>query len=202
MSLANGKVTRRKSRELQIARGVSLAGGYYKGTGGGGAGGVPAVVAGAGVVQADRRSTGGRGGQGRGGAERARSQAAGIRSRPAQPGDGEEVTIPEVTEYIWNKKGSLLAYTVSSNDATKDGAFCRWMQRRHRDDAALRQGTLRSRRVRRSGHSRFVSSATRPSSRSRSRRIGSTTGKPAKPKQPNSYRRQHARNAKRNGRRR
>ena len=38
---------------------------------------------------------------------------------------GEEVTIPEVTEYVWNKKGSLLAYAVSSNDATKDGAFVR-----------------------------------------------------------------------------
>ena len=45
---------------------------------------------------------------------------------------GEETTIPEVTEYAWNDKGSWIAYTVSSNDAAKDGAFARRMS-----DAAL-----------------------------------------------------------------
>ncbi|HEX5215464.1 MAG TPA: prolyl oligopeptidase family serine peptidase [Vicinamibacterales bacterium] len=38
---------------------------------------------------------------------------------------GQEVTIPEVTEYAWNKDASWLAYTVSSSDAAKDGAFAR-----------------------------------------------------------------------------
>jgi dipeptidyl aminopeptidase/acylaminoacyl peptidase len=38
---------------------------------------------------------------------------------------GNETTIPDVTEYQWDKNGTWLAYTVSSNDATKDGAFAR-----------------------------------------------------------------------------
>ncbi len=38
---------------------------------------------------------------------------------------GQETTIPEVTEYIWSKDGSWLAYAVSSNTAANDGAFAR-----------------------------------------------------------------------------
>ena len=38
---------------------------------------------------------------------------------------GQETTIAEVTEYAWDKAGTWIAYTVSSNDATKDGAFVR-----------------------------------------------------------------------------
>jgi dipeptidyl aminopeptidase/acylaminoacyl peptidase len=37
----------------------------------------------------------------------------------------EEITIPEVAEYEWDKKGTWLAYAVSSTDAAKDGAFAR-----------------------------------------------------------------------------
>ncbi|MBA2302067.1 MAG: S9 family peptidase [Acidobacteria bacterium] len=40
---------------------------------------------------------------------------------------GEQTTIPEITEYVWNQKGTYLAYAVSSNDAAKDGAFARRM---------------------------------------------------------------------------
>ncbi len=40
---------------------------------------------------------------------------------------GDQITIPEVTDYNWNKDGSLLAYTVSSTDAAKDGAYLRRM---------------------------------------------------------------------------
>jgi hypothetical protein len=40
---------------------------------------------------------------------------------------GEETTIPEVVEYQWNKKGDWLAYSTSSPDAEKDGAFARRM---------------------------------------------------------------------------
>src|SRR5204863_2952285 len=36
-----------------------------------------------------------------------------------------EVTVPEVTEYAWDKKGEWLAYAVSSADAAKDGAYVR-----------------------------------------------------------------------------
>ena len=38
---------------------------------------------------------------------------------------GQETTIPEVTEFAWDKKGAWLAYAVSSADAAKDGAFVR-----------------------------------------------------------------------------
>src|SRR4029078_10803776 len=38
---------------------------------------------------------------------------------------GQEATIPEVVEFAWDKPGSFLAYTISSTDAAKDGAFIR-----------------------------------------------------------------------------
>jgi len=38
---------------------------------------------------------------------------------------GDEVTIPEVSEYDWNRNGDWIAYAVSSTDAAKDGAFAR-----------------------------------------------------------------------------
>ncbi len=38
---------------------------------------------------------------------------------------GQETTIPDVTEYAWDKSGTWLAYAVSSTDAAKDGAFAR-----------------------------------------------------------------------------
>ena len=40
---------------------------------------------------------------------------------------GQDVTIPEVTEFAWDKTGSWLVYAVSSPDAAKDGAFARRM---------------------------------------------------------------------------
>ena len=40
---------------------------------------------------------------------------------------GQETTIPEVVDFAWDKSGSMLAYTVSSPDAAKDGAFIRRM---------------------------------------------------------------------------
>ena len=121
MSLADGKVTtvdRVGSFRLPEENAMWLA--YYKGggsTAGGGRGG-----RGGGAPPA----AGGRGGQGAEGADGARERK--------QPGadlvlrnlaTGEETTIPEVTEYAWNKKGTLLGYTVSSTEAAKDGAFVR-----------------------------------------------------------------------------
>ena len=38
---------------------------------------------------------------------------------------GDEVTVPDVNEYEWNKTGDWIAYAVSSTDAAKDGAFAR-----------------------------------------------------------------------------
>lgn len=40
---------------------------------------------------------------------------------------GAETPLAEVNEYIWNKDGSWLAYSVSSNTAANDGAFARNM---------------------------------------------------------------------------
>lgn len=38
---------------------------------------------------------------------------------------GDEVTVPDVAEYDWNRNGDWIAYAVSSPDAAKDGAFAR-----------------------------------------------------------------------------
>lgn len=120
MSLADGKVTtvdKVGSFRLPEENATWLA--YYKGTGGGDGGG--------------GRGRGGRGGAaaGRGGQGRSGAANAGDRKQPGSDliirnlGTAEEVTVPEVTEYEWNKKGTLLAYAVSSNEAAKDGAFVR-----------------------------------------------------------------------------
>ena len=126
MSLADGKVTtvdRVGSFKLADENPAWLA--YYKGGGGGaGAGGGRGGGRGAGAPAA-APAGGGRGA----------ATAPNARERK-QPGSdlilrnlatGEESTIAEVTEYFWNRKGTLLAYAVSSNDATKDGAFIRAM---------------------------------------------------------------------------
>jgi dipeptidyl aminopeptidase/acylaminoacyl peptidase len=127
MSLADGKVTtvdRVGSFRLADESAAYLA--YYKGNGGAGGGGAFGGRGG---------GRGAGGGQGAGAPE-GRGGAAPANARTKQPGSdlvirnlatGEEVTVPEVTEYAWNQKGSWLAYTVSSNDATKDGAFARRM---------------------------------------------------------------------------
>lgn len=51
---------------------------------------------------------------------------------------GEEVTISEVTEYQWDKNGDWIAYAVSSNDASHDGAFARHVSDRRVKDASSR----------------------------------------------------------------
>ena len=119
MSLADGKVTEIEkvgSFRLPEQNPAWLA--YYKGTGGAGGG----------------AAAGGRGGRGggRGGAQPA--GRGGANPPRKQPGSdlilrnlatAQEVTIPEVSEYVWHPKGTMLAYAVSSNDAAKDGAFVR-----------------------------------------------------------------------------
>jgi dipeptidyl aminopeptidase/acylaminoacyl peptidase len=123
MSLATGQVTTMEkvgSFRLPEESPAWLA--YYKGVGGGG----PAAAGG----------RGGRGGGRQGAPPAAAPQGRGgnARERRKEPGSdlilrnlasGEETTIAEVTEYTFDKKGTHLAYTVSSNDAAKDGAFAR-----------------------------------------------------------------------------
>jgi dipeptidyl aminopeptidase/acylaminoacyl peptidase len=146
MSLATGQVTTMEkvgSFRLPEESAGWLA--YYKGVGGGG----PAAAGG----------RGGRGGRGTPppaatSARGATPSPGGRGARRKEPGSdlilrnlatGEETTIPEVTEYVFDKKGTYLAYTVSSTDAAKDGAFVR----RLRDAAAttLRAGRGRYRGI-------------------------------------------------------
>jgi dipeptidyl aminopeptidase/acylaminoacyl peptidase len=137
MSLPDGKVTTvDKVGSFRVPDDSSTWLAYYKGLGGtSGAGG-----------RGGRGGTGGRGGAGgRGGRagappaaavteERSASGANAVREKRKDPGfdlilrnlaTGDETTIPEVTEYEFDKKGTWLAYATSSADAAKDGAFVR-----------------------------------------------------------------------------
>ena len=130
MALSDGKVTTiEKVGSFRLPEESATWLAYYKGTGGAGGGGAAAGGGRGGRGGGGGAAPGGRGGAGGG------QQAAGGNNRK-QPGSdlilrnlgtGEEVTIPEVSEYLWNTKGDWLAYAVSSNDATKDGAFARKM---------------------------------------------------------------------------
>ncbi len=62
--------------------------------------------------------------------------AAGPQEKRKDPGNdliirnlttGADVTIPEVTEFLWDDKANWLVYAVSSTDAAKDGVFARKM---------------------------------------------------------------------------
>jgi hypothetical protein len=134
MSLPDGKVTTvEQVSSFRIPEESSAWVAYHKGRAGAGGG------RGAG-------RGGGRGGRGGGGGRGATEPAAqepaaggpGGQNAPAEKrkdpgsdlivrnlGSGQETTIAEVTEYAWDKAGNWIAYTVSSNDATKDGAFVR-----------------------------------------------------------------------------
>jgi dipeptidyl aminopeptidase/acylaminoacyl peptidase len=134
MTLASGQVaTVEKVGSFAMPEESSTWLAYYKGNGGtGGGGGRGGRGAGAG------RGGGGRQGgvpaatSGEGQSERGQEAANGAKRK--DPGadlilrnltTNEETTIPEVTEYEWDTKGTWLAYATSSTDATKDGAFAR-----------------------------------------------------------------------------
>jgi dipeptidyl aminopeptidase/acylaminoacyl peptidase len=92
---------------------------------------------------------GGRGGAGRAGGGGGRTGAPAAAPAPAAEGEnaaaattekrkdpgtdlivrnlatGQETTIAEVVDFAWDKTGAQIAYTVSSTDAAKDGAFLR-----------------------------------------------------------------------------
>jgi dipeptidyl aminopeptidase/acylaminoacyl peptidase len=122
MSLADGKVvTIDKVGSFRLPEDNSTWLAYYKGTGGGGAAGGGRGGRGGGAP------AGGRGGQGGANAQDRNNKQPGSDLVIRNLATGEETTIPEVTEYTWNKGGTLLAYAVSSNDAEKDGAYVRRM---------------------------------------------------------------------------
>jgi dipeptidyl aminopeptidase/acylaminoacyl peptidase len=139
MSLPAGQVTTvDKVGSFRVAEQSPTWLAYYKGVGGAGAGN--AGAGGRGGAGA-RGARGAGGGGARGGAPAAasssgtqRSGRGGPREKRKDPGSdlilrklatAEEVTISEVSEYELNPKGTWLAYTTSSNDAAKDGAFVR-----------------------------------------------------------------------------
>lgn len=96
---------------------------YYKGVGG--------TAAGAGGGRGGRGGAAPASGAGRGGGN---GTPAAAREKRKDPGSdlivrnlltGDEITVNDVTEYAWDKKGDWIAYTVSSNDSAKDGAYVR-----------------------------------------------------------------------------
>jgi dipeptidyl aminopeptidase/acylaminoacyl peptidase len=132
MTLPDGKVTTvEKVGSFRVPDESPLWLAYYKGVGGTSPGG-----------RGGAAGRGGRGAMAPGGGRQAAPAAAQTTERPqAKPGEkrkdpgsdlilrnlatGEEVTIPEVTEYDFDTKGAWLAYATSSTDAAKDGAFAR-----------------------------------------------------------------------------
>ena len=101
-----------------------------------------------------RRRRARRGGRGRTRGEKRKDPGADLIIRNLATGD--EVTVPEVNEYDWNKNGDWIAYAVSSTDAAKDGAFARRISRRRGQDAAHRPRPLQGPRVRRGRHAARV----------------------------------------------
>jgi dipeptidyl aminopeptidase/acylaminoacyl peptidase len=155
MTLADGKVTTvERAGTFRLAEESSTWVAYTRGGGAAGAGGRGGNRGGAapGGAAAGGRGGGG-GGRGGGGATEpppaqaqtppaapGRGNAPGAAQTPAapakQPGNdlilrnlqsGQETTVPEVTEYAWDKTASRLLYAVSSTDAAKDGVFIRHM---------------------------------------------------------------------------
>ena len=155
MSLPSGQVTTveqiasfrlptESSTWLALQKGRAGGAGRGGAGGGGGRGGGGAAAGGGGGRAGGGAGGGGR--QGGGGAEPPAAQgaqAAGAGAAPQAPREktkpagndlivrnlstGQDVTIPEVVEFQWDKTGAWLLYAVSSNDATKDGAFARRM---------------------------------------------------------------------------
>ncbi len=139
MTLADGKVTTvEKVGSFLLPEESSAWLAYYKGVGGagGGGGGRGGALGGRGGAGGGRGGTPPAGAGGRGAApaaERPQGQG-GSRERRKDPGSdlilrnlatAEELTIAEVTEYLFDMKGHWLAYATSSADAAKDGAFLR-----------------------------------------------------------------------------
>ena len=125
MALPAGEVTTiEKVGSFRLPEESSAWLAYYKGVGGPAAAGAAAqadVAAAAGAARRRRRRRHGAGGrergqegQGAGGTPREKRKDPGSDLILRNLATGEEITIPEVTEYDWDKKGTWLAYAVSS----------------------------------------------------------------------------------------
>jgi dipeptidyl aminopeptidase/acylaminoacyl peptidase len=127
LTLADGQVkTFEKVGSFSVPAKSSTWLAYHKGLGGGGGRGGRGAGAGRGGAAgaAGARGAGGTpGATPRATAEKRKDPGADLIIRNLAT--GEEVTVPEVNEYEWNRNGDWIAYAVSSNDAAKDGAFVR-----------------------------------------------------------------------------
>jgi len=133
MSLASGQVStvervgaislpEESSTWVALYKGNRAGGGAGRGgrggRGGGRGGAQPAAAPGRGGQQAEGR------GQGRPGEKR---KDAGSDLILRNLTTGQDVTIPLVSDFAWNKDGSWITYGVSSQKAEEDGAFARQM---------------------------------------------------------------------------
>ena len=134
MTLASGSVeTIERVGSYRVPEESSTWLAYYRGTGGaGGRGGRAGGRGGRGGAAPPAAAGPGR----QGGAQPAGQAGQTGAERRKDPGSdlvvrnltsGQEFTIPEVTEYTWDKTGTWLAYATSSAEAAKDGAFARRM---------------------------------------------------------------------------
>src|SRR5262249_7714250 len=114
------KLPEKSSTWVAYYKGVGASGaGGGRGGGRGGRGGAPAGGRGAGAAQ------GGRGEQNAQNTPREKRKDPGSDLIVRNLATGDEVTVPEVTDYEWNRNGDWIAYAVSSKEAEKDGAFAR-----------------------------------------------------------------------------
>jgi dipeptidyl aminopeptidase/acylaminoacyl peptidase len=140
MNLATGQVsTIERIGAISLAEEASTWVALHRGTGGDGRGagrGGRGAGRGGGPPAAPAATPAGRGTQGQATEEESREpRTPGSAKRKDAGSDlilrnlvsGDEVTVPLVTDFAWNRDGSWIAYGVSSQKAEEDGAFARQM---------------------------------------------------------------------------
>jgi dipeptidyl aminopeptidase/acylaminoacyl peptidase len=129
--IASFRLPAESSTWLAMQKGRAGGGGARGGgrEGGGRQGGGQAAAGGRqGGGQAAQTGQGAGGGRGAGGQQpQERTKPVGNDLIIRNLATGQDETITEVTDFAWDRTGSWLVYAVSSNDATKDGAFARRM---------------------------------------------------------------------------
>jgi dipeptidyl aminopeptidase/acylaminoacyl peptidase len=137
MNLATGQVsTVERVGTIRLAAESSAWVALHRGSGGAGRGGRGRGGRGGGPAGAAAAAAGGRGAQGQATEEESREGPASRAKRKDAGSDlivrnlvtGEDVTIPLVTDFAWNRDASWLAYGVSSPKAEEDGAFARQLR--------------------------------------------------------------------------
>jgi dipeptidyl aminopeptidase/acylaminoacyl peptidase len=120
---------------VALHRGTPRVGATGRGGRGGRGGGPPAPPPATPAVNTTAATTAGRGGQ-QGQPPESESREGTTRGRRKDPGNdlilrnlssGQEIVIPLVSDFAWNRDGSWIAYGVSSQTAEEDGAFVRQM---------------------------------------------------------------------------